>query len=207
MVSNQTIFKYITVKGPLHNWPALLKLILLLPFSFIAFKLTILWLTAGIFSIIILAFFCGISIKNQFTDLKPAFLYSLLMYLLSIFSNIFNSIPLHFNSYLLQIFIPHNDYLRICLRLIFIIQISALLFRTTSTLEIREVIKINTITLFLSFIPEFFEIWSKINLAWKARGGKNGVKKIKVVIFILISMSFDKAAMKARAFETRGGSL
>jgi energy-coupling factor transporter transmembrane protein EcfT len=59
------------------------------------------------------------------------------------------------------------------------------------------------IALFLCFIPEIFENWALVNLAWKARGGKKGFAKIKSLVFILISLSMEKAAAKAKALEAR----
>ena len=202
MVSN-TVFKYKIIKGLLHEVPALIKLLLLLPLSFICMYLPSLSLGVGIVSAVFIAFICGLSLHDQLTDFKPVFYYAILMYALSVFSNLFNnfrSLPL---NQLLTVFIPNHEYLRITLRLALIVQISALFFRTTSLLEIREVLRLEIISLFLCFIPEIFKIWTSINLAWKSRGGKEGFGKIKTLVFILISLSFEKAAIKAKALEAR----
>jgi energy-coupling factor transporter transmembrane protein EcfT len=86
-------------------------------------------------------------------------------------------------------------------------QFSSLLFRTTSSSEIRYALPDGRFTVYLSLflgsIPEIFESWSVINRAWKARGGKNGIGKIKTIIFILISLSFERAAVKAKALAAR----
>jgi len=202
MVSN-TVFRYKTVKGILHEVPALIKLILLLPLSFICMYLPSLWLGIGIVFAVFAAFICGLSLHDQLTDFKPVFYYAILMYALSVFSNLidnFRTLPV--NQFLTML-IPKNEYLRITLRLALIVQISALFFRTTSSLEIRAVVRLEIISVFLSFIPEIFKIWTSINLAWKSRGGKEGFGKIKKLIFILISLSFEKAAIKAKALEAR----
>jgi energy-coupling factor transporter transmembrane protein EcfT len=202
MINNSAMFKYKTIKGPLHKPPALLKLILFLPLCIFCMTLPSLWLAAGIAGAILIAFICRINIQEQLSDLKPAFLYAVLMYLLSVFSNLFDS----------HVFdpVPNPDYLRVALRLVLVIQISALLFRTTSSMEIRESLCLflprqlaQNISLFLGFIPQLFETWSLINLAWKARRGKNGAGKIMSLVFILISLSMEKAAVKARALEAR----
>ena len=177
------------------------------------------WLGAGILAAIITAFICGFALHEQLTDLKPASLYALLMYVLSVFSNIFEN----WGSLTFIIFFPAFEFLRIALRLVLIIQLSALLFRTTSSMEIREglgfieqfvrrMFRISSRfrfteshSLFLCFIPEIFETWFNINLAWKARGGKNGLKKISTLVFILITLSFEKAAVKAKAMDARKG--
>ncbi|MCL2181414.1 MAG: hypothetical protein FWB83_09840, partial [Treponema sp.] len=86
-----------------------------------------------------------------------------------------------------------------------ILQMSALLFRTTSPVEIRDAVRLEIISLFLLFIPEIFNTWAQIDLAWKARGGKNGLSKIYKLVLIIISASFEKAAIKAKAVEARKG--
>jgi hypothetical protein len=48
-----------------------------------------------------------------------------------------------------------------------------------------------------------FELWQKIDCAWTARGGKNGVAKIKTLTPVLIALSFYEAAAKARAIAAR----
>jgi energy-coupling factor transporter transmembrane protein EcfT len=58
-------------------------------------------------------------------------------------------------------------------------------------------------TLFLSFIPQVFETYRQINLAWHARSGKHGFRKIRVLVFVLISISLDKASKKAAALAAR----
>jgi biotin transport system permease protein len=160
-----------------------------------------LWLGAGILSAVIVSFICGLSLYDQLTDFKPAIYYALLMYALSVFSNLIDNFTPADKSF--TFLIPHGEYLRLSLRLILIVQISALLFRTTSSLEIREVVRSEVLSLFLCFVPEIFNIWTSVNLAWKARGGKNGFAKIKTLTFVLISLCFEKAAIKAKALEAR----
>jgi len=202
MVSN-TVFKYKTIKGVLHEIPALIKIIFLLPLSFFCMYLPSFWLGSGIVFTVFMAFICGLTLHDQLTDFKPVFFYAILIYGLSVFSNLINNFRPMPVSQFLTVFIPNHEYLRITLRLALIVQISALFFRTTSQLEIREVLRLETITLFLCFIPEIFKIWTSVNLAWKSRGGKDGFVKIKTLVFIIISLSFEKAAIKAKALEAR----
>jgi len=244
MVSRQSIFKYKTIKGPLHKWPPMLKLFLLLPLSIFCLALPSFWLMIGIITSVILAFLCRITLREQLTDLKPAAIYAALMYALSVFSNMVNHFNTAqqtelnssftfqfslFNYSLFTVLYPHSDYLRITLRLILIIQLSAFLFRTTSSIETRDCLNYiecfirralsklpflkkyislrsvfaENISVFLMFIPEIFTIWTNIDLSWKARGGKQGFKKIRMLVFVLISLSFEKAALKAKALEAR----
>jgi len=203
MVIGNAVFKYKTKKGLLHRVPALIKLLLLLPLSFFCMSLPPLPLCAGIITAVIASFICGLSLYDQLTDFKPAFYYAALMYALSVFSNFIEGFKLMPVNRLYTVLIPDIEYLRITLRLVLIVQISALIFRTTSALEIRDAVRLEIISLFLGFIPEIFKIWTSINLAWKARGGKEGFAKIKTLVFILITQSFEKAALKSNALEAR----
>jgi biotin transport system permease protein len=203
MVIDNSVFKYKTQKGLLHKVPTVIKLLSLLPLSLFCMSLPSLWLGVGILFCVLIAFICGLSPQDQITDFKPAFFYAVLMYVLSVFSNFIDSYRVLTAERFFTVLIPNLEYLRITLRLVLIVQVSALLFRTTSSLQIREVVRLEVISLFLSFIPEIFKIWTSVNLAWKARGGKEGFGKIKSLMFILISLSFEKAALKARAIEAR----
>jgi len=203
MVISNAVFRYKTIKGPLHKVPAVIKMLLLLPLSVFCMSLPSLWLGAGIISAVLAAFICGFSLRDQLTDFKPVFYYAVLMYVLSVFSNLSDNFRLMSVNQFLTALIPNREYLRITLCLALIVQISAFFFRTTSALEIREVVRLEIISLFLSFIPEVFKIWTSINLAWKSRGGKEGLYKIKALVFVLISLSFEKAALKSNAMEAR----
>jgi len=200
MVNNQTIFKYKTIKGPLHKIPPLLKLILLLSLSILCMYLPSIWLLTGIILAIIFAFLFKFTIKEQLTDLKPAIYYVIILYTISIISNLTEGI----NYSLLTVLNPQQEFIKLALRLILIIQLSAFVFRTTSALEIRSAIRIEVISLFISFIPEVFQLWANINQTWRARNGKRGLKKIKMLSFSLISLSFEKAAQKTKAIRSRG---
>jgi len=230
MVMKQAVFSYKTVKGPLHKLPAILKLFILLPLCGLCMSLSPLRLEIGIILLILIAFFCGFTLREQLTDLKPAVLYAFLMYALSVFSILLEDRREITLQTLTTALIPREDFLRIALSLAIVLQLSALLFRTTSSIEIREVLFAierffrlifsrlpffgkrvspnprfaQNITLFLCFVPEIFQIWSNIDLAWKARGGKQGWARIKILCLALISLSFEKAAIKAKALEARG---
>jgi biotin transport system permease protein/energy-coupling factor transport system permease protein len=227
----QSMFKYKTVKGPLHRVPALFKLALILPLSIFFMRFSPIFLASGIVAACIISFFCRLSFREQIIDLKAAAFYALLMYGLSLFSIVIESeIWRSFsNISLLSLLTPNQDFLRITLRLVLIIQLSSLLFRTTSSGEIRDALFTiefairrffsfiffrkkhvpiknsfsEYIALFLCFIPEIFENWDLLNVAWKARGGKPGFAKIKSLVFMLISLSMEKASLKAKALEAR----
>jgi energy-coupling factor transporter transmembrane protein EcfT len=60
-----------------------------------------------------------------------------------------------------------------------------------------------TFAVFLSCIPAVFESWNRIERAWLARGGKNGIAKMRALLPVFLSVCFHAASQKARALASR----
>jgi biotin transport system permease protein len=61
--------------------------------------------------------------------------------------------------------------------------------------------------LMLGFIPRFFAVWEDADLAWRARGGKNGPARILFLVPLAVEKMMEKASETAEALEARGISL
>jgi hypothetical protein len=59
------------------------------------------------------------------------------------------------------------------------------------------------ISLMLGFIPRFFEIWENANLAWDARAGKKGLRRIVLLVPLVTERMMEAAADTALALEAR----
>ena len=59
------------------------------------------------------------------------------------------------------------------------------------------------IPLMLAFLKVFFVIWEDLNLAWKARGGGNNLKRLVTLMFLSIEKMMKKAAETAAALDSR----
>jgi len=92
-----------------------------------------------------------------------------------------------------------------------------LLFSVTTPYEIRKSLsrletflhiqKLNLslyISLMLGFLPQFFEVWEDLCLAWKSRAGKKNLSFIVVLLPIAVEKMMRKAAETAIAMEARG---
>ena len=92
----------------------------------------------------------------------------------------------------------------------------SLLFSVTTAWEIRKslsrlelILRLDKlklslgIPLMLSFLKGFFVIWEDLNLAWKARGGGNNLKRLVILMFLIIEKMIKKAAETAAALESR----
>jgi len=60
------------------------------------------------------------------------------------------------------------------------------------------------ISLMLGFIPQFFEVWEDLLLAWKSRGGKKNLQLVVTLVPLAIERMMKKAAETAAAMEARG---
>jgi energy-coupling factor transporter transmembrane protein EcfT len=208
-----TIFQYRRGGSVLHKIPGLPKMALALSLSAIIMLLPFYAAAGGIVVLALTATLCGFTPKEQLADIKPVLFYAAFLCLISFFSN-----PPF----------PDFRYGLYILRLLLVMQLSALFFRTTTSTEIKEAIrsleaKIRgaikklpftknisaepkfwiSLALTLCFIPELFELWERLNRAYKARNGRGGLKKIRVLLISLFSLSFCCAERKARALASR----
>ncbi|MDR1216032.1 MAG: energy-coupling factor transporter transmembrane protein EcfT [Treponema sp.] len=60
------------------------------------------------------------------------------------------------------------------------------------------------LTLMLGFLPRFLERWETAELAYKARAGRNGVRKLFAVTPLVIELMVEAAVETAVALEARG---
>lgn len=204
---SSSLFCYQAGNSFLHNLDAWKKLIFLFIASvgsfYLSFSISIV--------IIFLLLFCflttKLSFKNMIKDLSPVLYYAFLLYTTTAITN--RNFAIQFADIVLL------------LRLTIMMQISSLLFRTTTSLQlksgletiesaIRKVLHLKqkttfsqTFSFFLLFLPRTFEIWNNISRAWAARGGKNNIKKIFTLMPILLSLSIHKAWLTARAAQNR----
>ncbi len=207
------IFHYKTGNSFLHKMPPALKIFILLLFAVLAFRLSLNLCFLGW----ILALFCSIllkfTVKELFADLKPTIIYFFLMYTGSIITNL---IILEEKT-LQAVFTLSLDYLLLFARLAFSLSITSLLYRTTSSVQFylafaqierffkkkEETPFADTISLTLGFIPSIIETWTHLENVWKAREGKNSIKKLIKLVPLLFSVSLNNAYNKSLAIENR----
>jgi energy-coupling factor transporter transmembrane protein EcfT len=231
------VFQYRKGRSILYRIPALPKLALVLSFSVILMFLPFYAVCGGILAAATLAGICGFTPREQFTDIKPVLFYTVFLYLINVFSRLPSvniAVPGEGNfgpearRTLAAVFYPDLEYRLYILRLLLVMQLSALFFRSTTAAEtkgairrletsIRRAIKKLPFTknisarakfgvslaLTLSFIPELFGLWERLSRAYRARGGRGGLKKARVLLIALFSLSFSWAEKKARALSAR----
>lgn len=187
-----SLFSYRATKSVLNRTPALIKLLFLF-----AVPVTVLISSVGVCLILIaaialLAALGRIRPRDFLRDQKPVVFYSLMIVTLDVLSFLL----FHKNESIITM-----RSLHMILRLLCAMEAASVFFRTTSSFEIREALSFghpdnpvsDMFALFLSFLPQVFETWTELDLAYTARGGKSGPGKVLRLIPLLITMSMKKA--------------
>lgn len=222
MNEKHSLFAYKRGSSFLHRCPAWIKLLfipaasvalLLLPYQFS--------LLAAV-CLSCLGFIVRISACEQLTDLKPVLYYAVLLVMFHILALDYKSAESIAASFKAAFsWNSQKETVFFFLKLVALMQCASLLFKTSTSLELREGIsaieagirtalhlkKENSfsemIFMFLNFIPMIASIWQQLRRAWAARGGKNGIKMYIQLLPVLFFVAMKKAWNMSRAIEAR----
>lgn len=187
-----SLFSYKATDSFLQRIPALIKLLFLFAVPVTVMLCSIEVCLILIAAIALLALAGRIRARDFFRDQKPVVYYSLMIVAIDVLSFLL----FHKNESIVT-----TRSLHMILRLLCAMEATSVFFRTTSSFEIREAISFghpdnpvsDTFALFLSFLPQVFETWMQLDLAYRSRGGKNGPGKVLRLFPLLITMSMKKA--------------
>jgi energy-coupling factor transporter transmembrane protein EcfT len=230
----ETIFRYKKGLSVCHRLPTSVKCPLMLCAALAVMFLPIYAVCALIALMAAFAFVCGFTPKELAADMKPAFYYAGFLFMLNIAANLyvlFASGPVRDPVDIARTAVPAAGYVLYAARLALVMQLSALFFRTTTSIEIKKTLCAAEIrirlflrkcplaknlsqdarwgksaALMISFIPALFETWEKLNRAYRARGGLSGwggLRKYRILLVALIALSFHHALQKAVALAAR----
>ena len=195
----QGLFSYSKKNSIVHRTPAAIKLLLLLAIPITLYLTPIEVCLVLIPVLAIVAIISKISAKDFLRDLRPIVIYSILILSIDVLSYFISSKSTN---------IITNSSLYLILRLLCAIEALSVFFRTTGIYEITDCLQkleskitfgssslvvSSMLSLFLSFLPQVFSIWSDLELAYKARGGKRGPAKVIRLLPMLLSLSIRKA--------------
>jgi energy-coupling factor transporter transmembrane protein EcfT len=182
----------------LHRCPALVKIAALLVLSVFAFS-SIPGLAIAAFIIVPASFCARLRPRDLLWGSRPLFL-------LAFFLVLYKS--LNFKGFSMTGFL---DGLRQALCILVSFAAASLVFSVTTMAEIRSSLGNGRlslgISLMLGFIPRFFAVWEEAEIAFKARGGKNGPARLVFLVPLTIEKMMEKAAETAEALEARGFPL
>ncbi|MCQ2588360.1 MAG: hypothetical protein MJ174_09610 [Treponema sp.] len=229
-----TAFSYKQGNSFLHKMPPVLK-ILIIPLLNILFLNLPFYFTLSLLSCqFVLSFILGFTLKEQFKDLKPVIYYGFLLYGINFLVQIISSLqmgqtnlqdlnPSIWISIKQSAIITFSNYetLFMLIKLFCVIQSCSIIFRTSTTLQIRQgigqietfirkylpVSKKNrftdTLSLFFCFIPLVYKNWEQCKRAWFARGGKQNIRMYKSIFPVFFSVGIRQAWYTSRAMLIR----
>lgn len=228
MTQKYSAFSYKAGNSFVHKIPAWIKIIFVPLLGIAVFRLPFLFSLGMILFLALLSRFIGFTFREQLGDLRLVLYLSALLYLMPFLgffcSDFFGGAQNDFfeavRSSFLKSFSSAGTALSLG-RLLCVMQTSSLLFKTTTSLEMREGVgKIegaarrflhlkgrNTFTDLVSFtlyfIPLVFKIWSQLDTAWKARQGKVSPRMFMALLPALFSVGMKSAYTAAKAVMIR----
>ena len=212
---NQTAFSYKQGNSFLHKCPALIKILFIPILSILIFKLSPVFALFLFVLQLILAFCLHFTIREQLSDLRAVLYYAIFLIIAKIIGQIAaaKSLPQNFTSpqaFLQNFFQSELETWLLLLRLLCVMQTASLLFKTSTTLQIRESLTAlhlpllsELLSLFICFIPQVSKNWQQAERAWLARGGKKSPRMFLVLLPVFFSVGMKQAYNTARALAIR----
>lgn len=215
--SEHSLFSYKKGSSFLHKCPAWAK-ILFIPIINILFLCL-----PPVFSIIlvclqfILACCLRFTLKEQFTDLKPVLFYTVIVFFMQILMWLFGGQFLAEEGWIVSLknnfsWESEKETVFLLVKIFAVMQSASLVFKTSTSLEIRDGIGklfgqssllTNALFMFLNFIPMVSKIWEQSKRAWIARGGKENIRMYMTLLPVLFSVGMKKAYNTSKAILIR----
>lgn len=217
-------FTYKAGNSFLHKMPSYLKILFIPLLNIAVFKLPFYVAVTFLVIQIFLAFYIKFTFKEQLKDFSPILIYAFLLYITGFFARSF-SLGFSLKSFYkaAEITFTNADTAIMLLKLFCIIQSASLVFRTSTSLQIREGVEkieravrkvlpcskknrfTNTLSLFICFLPLVFKNWNQCKKAYLARKGKGGIKMYAVLFPVFFSVGIKQAYNASRAINIREG--
>ena len=231
-----TAFSYKQGSSFLHRCPAWVKILLLPLISLSVFYLPPHCAVCLIALQTLVSFFLHFTLREQARDLKVVFYYAVFLIFVKIIGNLAASISTGsleafelavFPQTILTFLISEKETWLLLLKLFCIMQTASLIFKTSTSLQIREGLEVmelavrrslhlkplvdgrpNTpvaqaVSLFICFIPQVSKNWQQAERAWKARGGRKSLRMFAVLLPVFFSVGMKQAYNSARAISAR----
>ena len=225
-----TAFSYKQGSSFLHRCPAWIKIFVIPLISVLFFYLPPAFAVGLIALQTLVSFVLGFTVREQFADLRPVIYYAIFLLGVKLFGSVAVAVSdgnffwLNFS----QFFSFFCDFIKseketgvLLIKLFCVMQSAAIVFKTSTSLQIREGLEIIELTIrhlfhlsakaniadalavFICFIPQVSKNWQQAKLAWRARGGKSGLKMLIVLLPVFFSVGMKQAYNSARAISVR----
>lgn len=205
-------FHYKTKQTVLHKIPPQAKLALMIILALTSFALPAEACLAAYPALIIVSVaLLGLTPAEAFSDNKPTIAYAVLLYAATAVMNAVSGAGFP------EMLVPDGTYVPLLSRLALSLETTSIFYRTTSTGQFREGFASierkltgkkatpasDTLALALSFIPRIATFWSRIETAWKARGGADSIAKLTTLVPRFLQVSLREGYEKSLAIQNR----
>ncbi len=215
-----TAFAYKQGSSLLHRCPAWVKILVIPVISLVSFYLPFYFAAGIVVLLTFVSFTLRFTLREQLADLRAIIYYALLLFftkLIGNFASIENFDWSQILLYLKSFFLGEKETWILLLRLLCVMQSASLLFKTSTSLQIREGLEIiertvtrnkktplaQTLSIFICFIPQVSKNWQQAERAWKARGGRKSLRMFAVLLPVFFSVGMKQAYNSARAISAR----
>ena len=232
----ETAFSYKQGSSFLHCCPAWVKILILPLISLSIFYLPPYFALVLIALQTLVSFLLRFTVREQTRDLKAVFYYAVLLIFVKIIGNLAAAISagslaafelIAFPRSVLTFLISEKETWLLLLKLFCIIQTASLIFKTSTSLQIREGLEVmelavrrtlhlkplvdgrpnapvaQAVSLFICFIPQVSKNWQQAERAWKARGGRKTLRMFVVLLPVFFSVGMKQAYNSACAISIR----
>ena len=235
-MTNETAFSYKQGSSFLHRCPTWVKILLLPIISLSIFYLPPYFALVLIALQTLVSLLLHFTVREQARDLKAVFYYAAFLIFVKIIGSLAASISAGtlatlelaaFPQAILTFLISEKETWLLLLKLFCIIQTASLIFKTSTSLQIREGLEVmelavrrtlhlkplvdgrpnapvaQEVSLFICFIPQVSKNWQQAERAWKARGGRKSLRMFAVLLPVFFSVGMKQAYNTARAISIR----
>ena len=239
-MTNNTAFSYKSGSSFMHRCPAWIKILLIPMVSIAVFNLPFYCVIGLCIAQIILASVLRFTIREQLRDLKAVLYYAVFLIFAKVVGGVgagvaagkiseikISDIP----QLTAAFFLSEAATWGLLLRLLCVMQTASLIFKTSTSLQIREGLEslelavrrafgklfrprraestprhapvAQAVSLFICFIPQVSKNWHQSERAWKARGGRKSLKMFVVLLPVFFSVGMKQAYNTAKAISAR----
>lgn len=212
-------FSYKAGNSFMHRFPTWIKILFIPVASICVFRLPVTFALVLLALQTLVSFLLRFTIREQLADLRAVLYYAAILY----FAKITGSLVSHFTAGTAFSFTMEKETCFLLLKLLCVMQTASIIFKTSTSLQIREGLELieftlrkifhiknadctpvaQTVSLFICFIPQISKNWNQAVLAWKARGGKKSLRMLAVLLPVFISVGMKQAYNSARAVSIR----
>lgn len=210
----------------LHRCPAWIKILVIPVVSIAAFYLPPAFALSLLVLQTLVSFVLRFTVREQLSDLRPVIYYAVLLFIAKLIGSA--AVVISGGTFYWKDFIiSEKETWLLLLKLFCVMQSASLVFKTSTSLQIREGLEkieltirkvlflkakktgaqkapvAQTLSIFICFIPQVSKNWQQATRAWKARGGKKSLRMLVVLLPVFFSVGMKQAYNSARAISIR----